>query len=141
MLPSSPALANMGTYLRRVSKAHTANTYATLYTNPAMVTKNGNEIMFKKTKRIPAIITFGLTAIVSACVVVPVTDVSYVGRCGVSPDHKILKIVDVSKATNSYYSISGLVLTPILLPTTAIISGIYVLTNNAYYSGKNIVQC
>jgi len=97
--------------------------------------------MFKKTKRILAIIAFGLTAVVSACVVVPVTDVSYVGRCGVSPDHKILKIVDVSKATNSYYSISGLVLTPILLPTTAIISGIYVLTNNAYYSGKNIVQC
>jgi len=86
------------------------------------------------------IILFFIMAI-SGCVAVPATDASYVGRCGVSPDHKTLKIVDVSKATNSYYSISGILLTPILLPTTAIISGAYVLTNNAYYSGKNIVQC
>ncbi len=86
-------------------------------------------------------IVFLFIMITSGCVAVPATDVSYVGRCGVSSDHKILKIVDVAKATNSYYSISGYLLTPILLPATAIISGVYVLTNNAYYSGKNIVQC
>ncbi len=86
------------------------------------------------------IILFFIT-VVSGCVAVPATDVSYVGRCGVSSDHKTLKIVDVAEETNSYYSISGYVLTPIILPTTAIISGIYVLTNNAYYSSKNIIQC
>jgi len=80
-------------------------------------------------------------AIISGCVAVPATDISYVGRCGVSPDQKTLKVIDVAKATNSYYSISGYLLTPILLPTSAIISGAYVLTNNAYYYGKDIVQC
>jgi hypothetical protein len=95
----------------------------------------------KQIKLFQTVFIFILITAISSCVAVPATDISYVGRCGVSPDHKTLKIVDVAKATNSYYSISGYVLTPILLPTTAIISGIYVLTNNAYYSGKNIVQC
>jgi len=84
---------------------------------------------------------FALVTVISSCVAVPVTDISYVGRCGVSPDQKTLKIIDVAKATNSYYSISGYLLTPILLPTSVIISGTYVLTNNAYYYGKNVVQC
>jgi len=84
---------------------------------------------------------FTLVTVISSCVAVPVTDISYVGRCGVSPDQKTLKIIDVAKATNSYYSISGYLLTPILLPTSVIISGTYVLTNNAYYYGKNVVQC
>ena len=97
--------------------------------------------MIKQGRVLFATIILVLFTFVSGCVAVPATDVSYVGRCGVSPDHKTLKIVDVAKETNSYYSISGLVLTPILLPATAIISGIYVLTNNAYYFGKNIIQC
>jgi len=97
--------------------------------------------MIKQGRLLFATIILVFIAVISGCVAMPATDVSYVGRCGVSPDHKTLKIVDVAKETNSYYSISGLVLTPILLPTTAIISGIYVLTNNAYYSGKNIIQC
>ena len=82
-----------------------------------------------------------LLSIISGCVVSPASDINYVGRCGVTPDHKTLRIVDVAKATNSYYSISGYLLTPILLPVTAIISGAYVLTNNVYYEGKNIIQC
>ena len=84
---------------------------------------------------------FSLVTVISGCVAVPVTDVSYVGRCGVSPDQKTLKIIDVAKATNSYYSISGYLLTPILLPASVIISGSYVITNNVYYYSKNIVQC
>jgi len=84
---------------------------------------------------------FTLVTVISSCVAVPVTDISYVGRCGVSPDQKTLKIIDVAKATNSYYSVSGYLLTPILLPTSVIISGTYVITNNAYYYGKNVVQC
>ncbi len=84
---------------------------------------------------------FSLVTVISSCVAVPVTDASYVGRCGVSPDQNTLKIIDVAKATNSYYSISGYLLTPILLPASVIISGSYVITNNVYYYGKNVVQC
>ena len=79
---------------------------------------------------------FVLSAVITSCVAVPVTDVSHVGRCGVSPDQKILKIIDVAKASSSYYSISGYFLTPTLLPTSVVISGAYALTNNAYHYGK-----
>ncbi len=98
-------------------------------------------MILKQKKTFQVLLVFSLITVISSCVAVPATDVSHVGRCGVSSDHKTLKIVDVAQVTNSYYSISGYVLTPILLPTTAIISGIYVLTNNAYYSGKDIIQC
>ena len=98
--------------------------------------------MIKNIKTLPTFSTiFALVTVISSCVAVPVTDVSYIGRCGVSPDQKTLKIIDVAKATGSYYSISGYLLTPILLPASVIISGSYVITNNAYYYGKNIVQC
>jgi len=96
---------------------------------------------FKQGKTFFTVFLFSVIMIISSCVAVPATPISHVGRCGVSPDYKTLKIIDVAKATNSYYSISGYLLTPIILPTTAIISGAYVLTNNVYYSGKNIIQC
>ena len=84
---------------------------------------------------------FTLVTIVSGCVTVPETDRNYVGRCGVSNDHKVLRIANVSKETNSYYSIGGIFLTPILIPVTALISGTYVLINNAYYSADEIFNC
>jgi len=96
---------------------------------------------FKLIKLLSFSTIFTLTTVILGCVAVPVTDISFVGRCGVSPDQKTLKIIDVAKASNSYYSISGYLLTPIILPTSIIISGAYVLTNNAYYYGENIVQC
>jgi len=98
-------------------------------------------MIFKPGKTLSFSTTLALGIIIISCVAVPVTDVSYVGRCGVSPNQKTLKIIDVAKATHSYYSISGYLLTPILLPTSVVISGSYVLTNNAYYYGKDIVQC
>jgi hypothetical protein len=87
------------------------------------------------------ILISALTVSISGCVAVPETDRNYVGRCGVSSDHKILRIADVSKETNSYYSISGIVLTPILLPATALVSGAYVVINNVYYSTEEIIKC
>lgn len=98
-----------------------------------MVVTNG-KALFK-------LLMFVISAAMSGCVAVPATDATYVGRCGLSTERKVLKIVDVAKTTNSYYSISGYLLTPILLPTTAIISGVYVITNNAYYEGESIIQC
>jgi hypothetical protein len=87
------------------------------------------------------VIILTLTTILFGCVTVPATDTNYVGRCGVSSDHKILRIADVSKETNSYYSVSGIILSPILIPVTAIISGTYVVINNAYYSAEEILRC
>ena len=82
-----------------------------------------------------------LATIVSGCVTVPETDRNYVGRCGVSTDHKVLRIANVAEESNSYYSIGGIFLTPILIPVTALISGTYVLINNVYYSVDEIINC
>ena len=71
----------------------------------------------------------------------PKIDSHHLGKCGYSNDHMVLRIANVAEETNSYYSISGIFLTPILIPVTALVSGTYVLINNAYYSVDEIVNC
>jgi hypothetical protein len=75
--------------------------------------------------------------VLSACVVVPTVDTGHVNKCEISSDRKILKIVDVAKQTNTYYSISGLLLVPI----TGVISGVYVAVNNVYHLGEEQIIC
>lgn len=81
-----------------------------------------------------------LTLSLSACIVVP-TNKTRTHTCEISSDLKTLKIVDVAKETNTYYDISGILLTPILLPTSALLSGSYVLVNNIYYLGEKRIKC
>ena len=69
--------------------------------------------------------------------VVPEQDLSYVNKCELSSDRKTLKVIDASKGTNSYYSISGL----ILLPVSGIVSGTYVAINNVYHLGEESIVC
>ncbi|MDH5300641.1 MAG: hypothetical protein OEW58_04695 [Gammaproteobacteria bacterium] len=76
-----------------------------------------------------------------ACVAIPVTDYSYEAKCEISSDRKTLKIIDVAKETNTYYSIEGLTSTPILLPISAVVSGTYVAINNVYQIGEERVKC
>jgi len=73
----------------------------------------------------------------SGCVVLPVVDHSYVNKCEISSDRKVLKVVDAAKGSNSFYSISGV----ILLPITGVISGIYVGVNNIYHLGEEKLIC
>lgn len=82
-----------------------------------------------------------LSSTLIGCVVAPVVDHSYQPKCQISSDRKTLKIIDLAKESNSYYSISGIILTPILVPTTAIISGTYVLVNNSYQLGEQAIKC
>jgi hypothetical protein len=79
--------------------------------------------------------------IISGCIAVPSPSKNYEARCEISTDRLTLKIIDVAEETNSYYSISGLILTPILVPATAIISGIYVIAHNTYYLGEEMIVC
>ena len=87
------------------------------------------------------IILMSLILIVSGCITVPVDDEEHIHLCKISSDRKTLKIVDVAKETDSYYDISGTLLSPILVPTTALISGTYVLVNNIYHYGEEKVVC
>lgn len=72
----------------------------------------------------------------SACVVVP-EDSAKVNRCEISSDRKTLKIINGFKDTNTFYSISGLV----LLPVTGVVSGTYVAINNVYHLGEERIVC
>lgn len=85
-------------------------------------------------------VLFVLLAI-SGCISVPVVMESHNHKCKISGDMKTLKVVNVAKETNSYYSVSGVLLSPVLIPTSAILSGTYVLVNNIYHLGEERYQC
>ena len=74
---------------------------------------------------------------ISGCVVVPADDVSSVNKCEISSDRKTLKIINAYEDTNTYYSISGL----LLIPITGVVSGTYVAINNIYRLGEEAVVC
>jgi len=82
-----------------------------------------------------------LVFLINGCVTVPVNVPSHTHKCKLSSDMKTLKIVDVAKETNSYYSVWDYILSPILVPTTAIVSGTYVLVNNTYHLGEEKIKC
>ena len=76
-------------------------------------------------------------SLLSGCIVVPDKVSSRENKCEISSDKKTLKIVDLAKGTNTYYSISGIV----LLPISGVISGTYVAVNNVYHLGEEIIVC
>jgi len=78
----------------------------------------------------------GLT-LIGGCMVLPENDPTYANKCEISSDRKTLKVIDASKDTNSYYSISGL----ILLPVSGVVSGTYVAINNVYHLGEEKIVC
>lgn len=83
-----------------------------------------------------------LPFVLCSCIVVPDTvedDDTY--QCEISPDKKVLRVINVAEETNSYYSLGGLLATPILMPTTAILSGTYVATHNIYRWGEKKIHC
>ncbi len=73
----------------------------------------------------------------AGCVVLPIKDTGYINQCEISTDRKYLKVVDIAKGSNSYYSISGI----ILLPITGVVSGVYVGVNNIYHLGEEKIRC
>ncbi|SFD14992.1 hypothetical protein [Pseudoalteromonas denitrificans] len=75
------------------------------------------------------------------CAVMPVNIEENKLHCELSSDKKTLRIANVAEETNTYYSVSGLILSPILIPTTAIISGSYVLVNNVYHFAQKKIKC
>jgi hypothetical protein len=77
----------------------------------------------------------------SGCITVAVPADHQAKRCEISTDRMTLKIIDLAKETNSYYTMEGYLVSPILVPTTAVISGAYVLVHNTYYYGKENIVC
>ena len=84
-----------------------------------------------------AVLISVLAFLLSGCVVVPATDTAKVNKCEISSDRKTLKVIDVAEDTNTFYSISGLILYPI----SGIVSGTYVAVNNIYHLGEEKLVC
>lgn len=80
---------------------------------------------------------FCATLLLSGCILVPGKDKSHTNKCEISSDRKTLKVMDLAKGTNSYYSISGL----FLFPLSAAVSGTYVAVNNIYHFGEETIVC
>lgn len=80
---------------------------------------------------------FVVLLVLSGCVVVPTKDIASVNECEISSDRKTLKIVNGFEETNTYYSISGLLLVPI----SGVVSGTYVAINNIYHFGEEKIVC
>ncbi len=76
-------------------------------------------------------------ALMSGCVVVPTEDISAVNKCEISSDRKTLKMINGFEDSNTYYSVSGLILVPI----SGVVSGAYVAINNIYRIGEEIIVC
>jgi len=90
---------------------------------------------------IKILLALSSTLLLISCVVIPVLDNIHHNKCEISSNRKVLKVVDVAKETNSYYSIGGIILSPILIPTSAILSGSYVAINNVYNLSEEKFVC
>ena len=77
----------------------------------------------------------------TGCVTVPFPAEGQSSRCKISTDRLTLKVIDLAKETNSYYTVEGYLASPILVPTTAILSGAYVLVHNTYHFGEEKIVC
>lgn len=80
---------------------------------------------------------FLFISLLHGCVVVPETDTAKITRCEISSDRKTLKVINGFKDTNTFYSISGLM----LLPISGVLSGTYVAINNVYHLGEERIVC
>ena len=79
--------------------------------------------------------------LLSSCAVIPVTEYKYVEKCGITHDKNTLKLIDVAKETHTYYSVGGLMISPLIVPVSTVLSATYIATNEIYYFGKQLVIC
>ena len=77
----------------------------------------------------------------TSCVVVPEKDHTKKYRCGLSTEMKVLKLVNLTDGDTSFYEWNDEMLAIITIPTSAIISGTYVLVNNIYHIGEKQIKC
>ena len=80
-----------------------------------------------------------LTMLLGGCIVVPEENAYHINRCEISSDRLTLRVVDLTKKTNSYlyYTIDGLW----LVPLTGTVSGTFVAVNNIYNIFEEKLVC
>jgi hypothetical protein len=78
---------------------------------------------------------------VSGCVVIPESDSTQNYQCGLSTDKKTLKVVNLMDGDTSFYEWNDEISSIITMPTSAVISSVYVAVNNIYYFGETQIKC
>lgn len=79
--------------------------------------------------------------VLTSCVVMPEKDHSEKYQCALSTDRKILKLVNLTDGDTSFYQWNDEMFAILSIPTSAIISGTYVLVNNVYHIGEKKIKC
>ena len=87
------------------------------------------------------IIIFCLVINCTSCVVVPEKDHTVTYKCGLSSNMKVLKLENLTDGDTSFYEWNDEVFAIITVPTSAIISGSYVLVNNIYHIAEKKIKC
>ncbi|XQW84139.1 hypothetical protein ACOYR1_13480 [Thalassotalea piscium] len=82
-----------------------------------------------------------LVSSLSGCVVLPYKDTDHTYQCALSTDKKVLKVVNLTEGDTSFYQWNEEFMAIITVPTTAVISGIYVIVNNTYHIGEKLIKC
>jgi len=77
----------------------------------------------------------------TGCVVVPDVDHSQKYQCALSTDKKTLKVVNLMKGDTSFYEWNDEFLSIITMPTSAVVSSVYVAVNNVYHFGEKKIKC
>ncbi|MGJ8678915.1 hypothetical protein [Paraglaciecola sp.] len=77
----------------------------------------------------------------SGCVVMPETDNKQNYQCGLSTDKKTLKVVNLMDGDTSFYEWNDEISSIITMPTSAVVSSVYVAVNNIYHFGEKQIKC
>lgn len=86
-------------------------------------------------------ISIVLLVCLSGCMVLPVSDPQQSYQCALSTDKKYLKLVNLFDGDTSFYAWEDEMASIITVPTTAVLSAIYVSVNNVIHIGEKSIRC
>lgn len=77
----------------------------------------------------------------TSCMVVPQSSIDQQPECALSTDKKYLKVVNLLDGDTTFYAWEDEMLSVVTMPSSAIISSVYVAVNNVYHFGENQIKC
>lgn len=77
----------------------------------------------------------------SGCVVLPVSDQQNLRECETASERKRLQMVNLARESNSFLTITNVLLAPIVVPASALASGLYLVGNNTYHLAEKKFSC
>jgi len=82
-----------------------------------------------------------IVALLPSCIVVPHIAERQEFQCALSTDKKTLKVINLTDGDATFYAWQDEMFSFITIPSSAIISGVYVAVNNVYHIGEKHIKC